>query len=183
MRVRNTNQRTMAMLGALAFASILAAQPLWTVASAASSPYVFASVGGPYTGTVGEPVEFDASLSYVSDGSGIAMYCWDWNQAKQFECIGGSPLIEHTWHCAYSGPVRVYVFADNNDVGWAEDYVRITGPETALCITLKADADLHVYNAHKQHVGIDYPTNGPEKEICEALWWITDCDGETGRCE
>jgi hypothetical protein len=168
----------MAILRTVAFISILVAQPFRAVASASSTPYIFASAGGPYTGTVGEAIEFDASLSYVSDGSGIATYCWDWNKANELECIGGSPLIEHTWHCAYTGPVRVYVFADNNDVDWAETYVKITGPETAMCITLKADADLHVYNNHKQHMGIDYPTNGPEKEICEALWWITDAEGK-----
>lgn len=178
MRVGNTDQRTMAILGMVAFISILAAPPFWAVASAGSTPYIFASAGGPYTGTVGEPVKFDASVSYVSDGNDVATYCWDWNQENQFECIGGSPLIEHTWHCAYTGYVRVYAFADFGEVAWDEAYVKVTGPETAMCITLKGNADLHVYDIHKQHVGIDYPTNGPEKEICGALWWITDAGGK-----
>jgi hypothetical protein len=166
----------MATLGVLAFTAVLAAHPV-SAAGASSDPYIFASAGGPYSGTVAKPIEFDASLSYVSDGNDVATYCWDWNRESQFECVGG-PWIEHTWHCAYSGPVRVYTFADFGEVAWAEAYVTITGPQTAMCITLKGDADLHVYDWHKQHVGIDYATNGPEKEICEALWWITDATGK-----
>jgi PKD domain len=178
MRVAKANQRTMAILGTVAFLSIVAAQPFPAVASTSSEPYIFASAGGPYSGTVGEPITFDASVSYVSDGNDVATYCWDWNGENQFECIGGGPIIEHTWHCAFTGYVRVYTFADFGDVAWDEAYVKVTGPETALCVTLQGDADLHVYGCHKQHVGIDYATNGPEKQICDALWWIADAEGK-----
>jgi hypothetical protein len=180
MRVGNTNQRTMAILGTLALISMLAAQPLSTVASANPLPPIFPSAGGPYTGTVGEPITFDGSLSTFSDGNDVDMICcWDWLMENQFECIGGYPVLDHTYHCAYNGKVRVYVYDGKGNVDWDEAYVKVTGPETALCVTLQGDADLHAYDFHKQHVGLDYDLNGPEKDIKGATWCITDAAGKT----
>ena len=99
MRVGNPNQRAKAILGTLAFISILAAQPLGTVASADPLPPIFPSAGGPYTGTVGEPITFDGSLSTLADPNDVEMICcWDWLMENQFECIGGYPVLEHTYH-------------------------------------------------------------------------------------
>jgi len=177
MRVANTNLRSVVLLGTMILASTLAVCPACDEADPNSVPSIFASAGGPYSGTVGNPIEFDASLSCLSDGNDIEGYYWDWDMSENFECVS-LPVCTHTWQCAYSGPVRVYIWNDANNVDWAQAYVNVTGPETMLCVVLKSDADLHLYDPSLRHVGMDYATNGPEMEVPESTFRITDGAGK-----
>jgi len=176
MRLVNTNLRTAVLLGTLVLVSTWGLRPAWGVADPNSVPSIFVSAGGPYSGTVGAPIEFDASLSSLADGNDIEGYYWDWDLDKHFDCFT-FPTCEHTWQCAYSGPVRLYIFNDANDVDWAQAYVTVTGSDTTLCVSLKSSADLHLYDASRRHVGLDDATNGPEAKVPEATFRITDDAG------
>lgn len=176
MRVMNSNLRTAVLLWTLILVSTLALHPAWAAADPNSVSSIFVSAGGPYSGTVGVPIEFDASLSFLADGSDIKGYYWDWDLDRHFECFSG-PKCEHTWQCAYSGPVRLYIFKDEAGVDWAQTYVTVTGPDTAMCVVLKSSADLHLYDGRRRHIGLDYATNGPEAEVPGATFRITDDAG------
>ena len=173
MRSANINLRTAVLLGTLVLVSTWGLRPASGQADPNGVPPIFVSAGGPYSGTVGVPIEFDASLSLLANGSDIEGYYWDWDLDKHFECFT-FPKCEHTWQCAYSGPVRLYLFDDEGNVDWAQTHVTVTGPETAARITLNGSADLHVYDAGRRHVGLNYATNGPEIQITEATFCITD---------
>jgi len=103
----------------------------------------FASAGGAYYGTVGVPIKFDATLSYDADGNDITGYYWDWHLDNRFECIS-LPEFEHTWHSAFSGLVRVYIFDDQGHLAWDEASVTVTGPETMIQVTAGPNVDLCV---------------------------------------
>ncbi len=176
MRVVNKNLG-IAVLGTLILLSTVNPHSALGAADPNSVPPIHASAGGPYSGTVGVPVEFDASMSYLADGNDIEGYYWDWDMSANFECFS-LPECTHTWQCAYSGPVRVYIFNKAGDVDWAEAYVNVTGAETALCVALKAAADLHLYDASLRHVGLDYATNGPEMAVPESTYQIVNDAGK-----
>jgi hypothetical protein len=72
----------------------------------AESP--IADAGGPYTGTVGSAITFDASGSFDPNGT-IALYEWDWNNDGIYEESTKVPKIIHTWNMPYSGPVKLRV--------------------------------------------------------------------------
>ena len=174
MRTPNIILRAPFLLGIVI--STLCLAPAWGQADPNAVQPIFVSAGGPYYGTVGEPIEFDASLSYLADGNDIKNYYWDWDLDGIFDSHT-SPICTHTWQCAFSGEVRLYVFNDANELDWAKANVRVTGPETELCVILKSTADLHLYDAERRHVGLDYGTNGPETEVPKASFRITDDDG------
>jgi len=172
MRVTNTNLRTSLNLGVLLVVLTLGVAPL----ALAADPVIYVDTGGPYSGKVGEPIEFDASRSFLGDGSEIRTYYWDWNMDGH---LWGSSTAkcEHTWQCAYSGPVRLYIFDIDGHVNRAEAYVNVSGPETSLCVSLSATADLHLSVTRRRHVGMNYRMNGPEIQIPAASYGITNTDG------
>jgi hypothetical protein len=70
--------------------------------------------GGPYSGTVGKPITFDAGWSYDPDGT-IQQFCWDWDWDGEFECTSSSK-IQHTWNETFQGTVLLRV-VDNEGQG------------------------------------------------------------------
>ncbi len=115
---------------------------------------IFVSAGGPYEGDVGEEIEFDASLSAMSDGSAIDGYYWDWDGDGEWDECFTLPEAKHTWHSAYSGKVRLYIFYPGG-VDWADARVTVEGPETAVAITLGASATLHLRADGGKTIGFD----------------------------
>jgi hypothetical protein len=113
-----------------------------------SVQHVFASAGGPYAGKVGEPIEFDASVSYIADGNDILGYYWDWYQDKLFECIS-LPEFTRTWHSAFSGTVRVYVWGGGY-LAWDETQVQVAGPENIIQVTAGPNVDLCVIDVRRR---------------------------------
>ncbi len=163
------NLRTAAVLAVLIVASVARSQPAVAI-HPNDIPYLFVSAGGPYHGTVGVPIEFDAGLSYIADGNTIDAYYWDWHLDRDYECIS-SPVCTHTWHSAFNGKVRVHVFGPGNNLVWDEARVTINGPETILCITLEsAFTDLHAYNPNQRHVGVDYRSDNVEEKIPDSTY-------------
>jgi M6 family metalloprotease-like protein len=65
-----------------------------------------ADVGGPYTGTEGTAITFDASGSTDPNDNDLE-YRWKFNGA--WSPWSSSPLITHTWYDDYSGDVTVEV--------------------------------------------------------------------------
>jgi hypothetical protein len=128
---------------------------------------VSVSAGGPYEGKVGEEIELDASLSYMLDGSEVGGYYWDWDKDGEWdECFGG-PYATHTWHSAFSGKVRLYLFYPGG-VDWADAQVKITGPETALSVTASSNVELSLEDERGRHIGINEDTGLFDVEIAGA---------------
>ncbi|HQR06333.1 MAG TPA: PKD domain-containing protein [Gemmatales bacterium] len=71
-----------------------------------------ANAGGPYSGYVGKPINFDASGSYDSDGH-LVSYEWDWESDGIYDLTTSGPVATHTWTGTFTGRVRVRV-TDND---------------------------------------------------------------------
>lgn len=71
-----------------------------------------ADAGGPYEGTVGVSVVFDASYSSDSDGS-IVQYDWDFGDGSTVSDAGSAP--EHTYTTAGTYTVTLTVTDDDSD--------------------------------------------------------------------
>jgi len=134
---------------------------------------IYVDAGGPYEADVGEEIEFDASASSISDGSPIQVYYWDWNGDGQREGFSG-PTATHTWHTAFEGEVRLYIFYPGG-LGVAKTHVKVTGPDTELVVTLSSNADLHLFGPNNEHAGINYDTGFYEMGIAGAsLQFVPD---------
>ncbi len=140
-------------------------------------PIFVGFTGGGYRGTVGKPIEFDASPSVNTDSDAIVGHYWDWlgDDVLEYSTL---PQCQHTWHCAYSGKVGVYIFDEGDHLGYGETDVVVEGPKTALCATLKSHADLHVYGPRNRHVGLDYGTGTLEKQLADCSVTVLDPDGQ-----
>ena len=68
----------------------------------------FAWLDGPYNRAIGAPLTLDARGSYSKNGD-ITSYDWDLNGNGDFEVSSSSPILEHTWHEAYSGLVGLRI--------------------------------------------------------------------------
>jgi PKD domain-containing protein len=151
MTTRMMNLWTVSVLAALILMPIVGGGLAWAETDPNSVQHLFASAGNGYTGTVGVPIEFDASVSYDADGNDITGYYWDWNLDNLFECVS-LPKCEHTWHSAFSGMVRVYIFDEQGHLAWDEASVVVTGPETVLQVTAGPNVDLCVTDARRRQV-------------------------------
>jgi hypothetical protein len=152
-----------AMLGALIGVGMVGLHPALAEDDPNAIPYLFAHAGGPYYGKVGVPIEFNASTSYIGDGSTIEGYHWDWDMDKNYECVT-LPICTHTWHSAFAGEVWMQVFGPGDNMAWDTARVTVTGPETFLTFTLSsAFADLHVYDPKGRHVGLNYASGAVDQ--------------------
>jgi hypothetical protein len=140
------------------------------------TPYMYIDAGGPYQGTVGVPITFDGGNSFIYDGNNIDIYYWDWHLDKHFDS-SYSPQNQYTWLSAYSGPIRLYVFDPNGHVDWDEAHVSVEGPDNTLLIEVSANADLHVRDIRRRHVGLDYRAGLYELEIPDAEVFAMDAEG------
>ena len=71
-----------------------------------------ADAGGPYAGTAGVPVNFDASGSFDPDGT-ITLYEWDWDSDGVLDHSDAAPTTQHTWDFEYAGSVTLRVTDDD----------------------------------------------------------------------
>jgi hypothetical protein len=92
----------------------------------------FADAGGPYEGTPGEPIEFDASGSYDPDGE-IVLYEWDWDSDGIYDCSSGNPVCEHTWDLEFSGTVRLRV-TDNDGLSSIDTATVVVKEPEPVCV-------------------------------------------------
>jgi len=72
-----------------------------------------AQPGGPYVGTLGVNITFDAGGSFDADGA-IMQYDWDWDGDGVYEQSTTNPVVDHTWDEAFSGVVWLRVIDNDN---------------------------------------------------------------------
>jgi hypothetical protein len=137
---------------------------------------IFMSPGGPYTGTVGKPIKFDASNCCNTDDDRILGYYWDWLGDGRL-AVYSLPECEHTWHSAWSGKVGLYIFDEGDDLGFGEADVTVTGPTVEVWATLNSHAHLHVEGPRKRHVGLNYETGELDTQLPDGGFAILDPNG------
>jgi len=81
--------------------------------------------GGPYKGTVGAPITFDAGRSYDPDGA-LVEYAWDWDWTGQFEG-SDKPKAPHTWDALFTG-TGVLRVTDNDGHSTQKAVSVVVGP-------------------------------------------------------
>ncbi|MEW6441951.1 MAG: PKD domain-containing protein [bacterium] len=88
-----------------------------------------AEAGGPYFGSPGAPVIFDASASHDRNGQ-IQWYEWDWDNDGYYDDGSEVPFMEHTWDTEFVGAVTLQVWDDEglNGVDTAEVHVELCAP-------------------------------------------------------
>jgi len=99
-----------------------------------------ADANGPYSGSEGTPITFDASGS-TPNGGEIVLYEWDWNNDGTYDNSTTSPTISHTWTDDYAGTVGLRVTDDDglNDTATTSVTVYNVAP------TVEAGPDQAVY--------------------------------------
>ena len=80
------------------------------------------NAGGPYSGTEGSPINFDASAS--SDDGQIVEYKWDWTGDGTWDDSTASPQIAHTYPDDFSGSAILEVV--DNDGMSSQTLVQVT---------------------------------------------------------
>ncbi|NOZ67837.1 MAG: hypothetical protein GXP46_00985 [Deferribacteres bacterium] len=100
-----------------------------------------ADAGGPYSGSVGEPVMLDAGNSHDPDGQ-IVTYRWDCDNDGIYELTTSSPALEHTWNYEYDGVINLMV-TDNDGLSATDTAtVEIKVSAQELCGDLDNDGDV-----------------------------------------
>lgn len=72
-----------------------------------------ANAGGPYNGTEGSPIAFNASGS--TDDGQIIRYRWDWTSDGVFDDSTNAPLMQHTYPDDFNGKATLEVVDNEND--------------------------------------------------------------------
>lgn len=127
-----------------------------------------AEAGGPYFGSVGTPISFDASASFDPDGE-IVLYEWDWESDGTYDETTAEPFAQHTWTVPFSGQTRVRV-TDNDgqtNFDWADvTVVSVANPLEVLIARvdeLRLDAVLNNGNANALTVKLENATKSVSK--------------------
>jgi len=69
-----------------------------------------ASSGGPYTGSEGQQVLFDASESFdPGQNRGIAEYAWDWENDGEYDTTTTLPTISYAYPDNFTGQVKLRI--------------------------------------------------------------------------
>jgi PKD repeat protein len=79
---------------------------------------------GPYLGSEGSPITFDASNSYDPDGR-VVLYEWDFNADGVFEPISDSPFADYVWPDDFTGAVTLTVTDDSGLTATTETEVKV----------------------------------------------------------
>ena len=99
--------------------------PIAVVAAITPNAVPVADAGGPYAGSVGEALTFDARNSSDTNGQ-IVRYEWDWNYDGTFDQSVTTDMIAHTWTAPYDGWIQLRVTDNEGAQGYAYAYVKIT---------------------------------------------------------
>lgn len=89
-----------------------------------------AEAGGPYSGTVGQPVNLDGSGSYDTGGA-IVQYEWDVDSDGVYDYSAADPTVWHTYAAAFDDQVTLRV-TDNDG---------LTAMDTASIVILPAPVE------------------------------------------
>ena len=91
-----------------------------------------ADANGPYSGTAGSPITFDASGSYDTDGE-IVSYEWDFDNDGIYDETVTTPITTYTYFAEYSGLVKLRVTDNDGLIAINTAFVQVVGnqPPTA----------------------------------------------------
>ena len=82
-----------------------------------------------YFAEAGQVVRFDASDSYVADGT-ITKYDWDFDGDGEYEKSTSEPVVEHVYNQDFEGQMQVRLTASNSTIASASAMIKI-GPVQA----------------------------------------------------
>jgi len=99
-----------------------------------------ANAGGPYTGLVGTPVDFDGSGSAASAPADIASYTWDFGDGSAAQTTS-APTVSHTYTAPLTGTVTLTVTDTSGKTGVSTATVTVTRPRPPLAIDTTVSAD------------------------------------------
>jgi Mg-chelatase subunit ChlD len=109
-----------------------AVEQITTAITAITESALIADAGGPYAGTVGEPVTFDASLSSGPADADIVSYEWDFDGNGSYDQSTALPTVSHVYSAPFSGTIglRVTTNATPGETATATAPVQILTPTT-----------------------------------------------------
>ncbi len=152
--------------------------PIAIVAGMTPNQPPVADVDGPYSGTVGTPVIFDAGGSHDPDGA-IVLYEWDWENDGMFDESSTHPNITHTWQEIYNGTVRLRV-TDNEGLIETDCASIEVIDTTPLDIILSVTPDTLWPPNHKM-VPVTVEVSDPEA-VCSIIS-VSSNEPQDGRCD
>jgi hypothetical protein len=86
-----------------------AVEQITTAITTITESALIADAGGPYAGTVGEPVTFDASLSSGPADAAIASYEWDFDGNGTYDQTTTLPTVSHVYSAPFNGTIGLRV--------------------------------------------------------------------------
>ena len=99
--------------------------PIAVVAGITPNAIPAADANGPYAGSVGEALTFDARGSDDTNGQ-IVLYEWDWNNDGTYDLSSTLELVAHTWTAPYDGWVSLRVTDNEGAQAYDSASVKIT---------------------------------------------------------
>jgi hypothetical protein len=135
-----------------------------------------ADAGGPYAGSEGTPIIFDASGATDSDGDTL-QYRWDFDDDGAWDTeYSDDPTAQHTWNDDFLGTVTVEVYDGTfTDTDTASVQVENVGP-TITSITCPVDP-----TSITTEVAVSASFTDPGKEDTHtALWNWGDGESDAG---
>jgi hypothetical protein len=94
-----------------------------------------ANAGGPYIGTEGLPISFDASNS--SSDEGIVEYAWDWESDGNYDDFTNGPIFQHAYNDDFIGTATLRIKDTIGAIDTAQ--VRVTINNAAPIVTITAN--------------------------------------------
>jgi PKD repeat protein len=99
-----------------------------------------ANAGGPYTGLVGTPVDFDGSGSAAAPPADVASYTWDFGDGSAPLTVS-TPAVSHTYAAPLDGTVKLTVTDTNGKTGVSTAPITVTRPRPTLAVDTTVSAD------------------------------------------
>jgi Mg-chelatase subunit ChlD len=91
-----------------------AVEQITTAITTITESALVADAGGPYSGTDGEPITFDASASSAPEGAAIVSYEWDFDGNGTYDLTTALPTASHVYSAPLSGTVGLRVTTDQS---------------------------------------------------------------------
>ncbi|KKM61035.1 hypothetical protein LCGC14_1535800, partial [marine sediment metagenome] len=134
-----------------------------------------ADAGGPFDGTVGIPITFDASGSNDPDGQ-IVLYEWDWDANGTYDFSDTVPSAEHTWSRPFSDDVRLRVTDNQGMTSSDTAYVEVTSDSPFI---MDFGLDTAVIDENDETtLSVDFHDRNPLDEHTAIIEW-GDGNGDT----